>query len=236
MGGDGGVLIVDDHRLLAQAVAAALGDRGIPADVAEGPLHPDALAAVAPGTVVVLDLVLGAWGDGGALVAPLCAQGARVVVVTGSADVVAMADALRDGALAVLDKAQPFEDLVDAVVAVRDGASVDDQARRQSILRAADERRATEQAASRVLGRLTPRETEVLDHLCRGRSADEIARLDHVALTTVRAQIRAVFAKLGVRTQLQAVARAHYLRRRAGLYRRRPATSSGTRPDPVRQS
>lgn len=218
MDGDG-VLIVDDHRLLAQALAAALGDRGIRAEVPDLGCLPDVVAGVTPGTVVLLDLVLDGGRDGGALVTPLRERGARVLVVTGSGDVVRMAQALRNGAVAVLEKGQPFDALVDAVAAVRRGACVGDPARRQAILRAADERRAEQESAARVLGRLTPRESAVLDDLCRGRSPEEIARADQVALSTVRAQIRAVFAKLGVRSQLQAVARAHALR---GRIARRP--------------
>ena len=99
---------------------------------------------------------------------------------------------------------------------------------RQAILRAADRRHAEEADAERVLGRLTPRESDVLDHLRRGHSAEEIARADHVALSTVRAQIRSVLAKLGVRSQLQAVARANALTRRLGP-RRHPAPAKPTR-------
>jgi DNA-binding NarL/FixJ family response regulator len=55
---------------------------------------------------------------------------------------------------------------------------------------------------------LTPREAGVLCALADGLSAEEIARHHHVALTTVRSQIRSVLQKLGVRTQLAAVAAA----------------------------
>lgn len=225
------VLIVDDHRLLAQALGAALGDLGVPARVADLARLPELPDEVGPGEVVVLDLVLRTPDgvvDGGDLVAPLRARGARVVVLTGSGNVLAMARALRDGAHTVVEKQQRFEDLVDAVVAARDGAVPPDVAHHQAILRAADRRHAEEADAERVLGRLTPRESEVLDHLRRGHSAEEIARADHVALSTVRAQIRSVLAKLDVRSQLQAVARANALTRRLGS-RRRPWPAKAAR-------
>ena len=56
--------------------------------------------------------------------------------------------------------------------------------------------------------RLTPREREVLAHLCQGHRAARIARLESVALSTIRAHIRSVLQKLGVNSQLQAVALA----------------------------
>ena len=42
-----------------------------------------------------------------------------------------------------------------------------------------------------------------------GRAATEIAEESFVSLSTVRSQIRAVLAKLGVHSQLAAVAMAH---------------------------
>ena len=57
--------------------------------------------------------------------------------------------------------------------------------------------------------RLTPRERRVLGGLAEGLSADEIATSHYVSLTTVRSQIRGVLCKLGVRSQLAAVAHAN---------------------------
>ena len=48
----------------------------------------------------------------------------------------------------------------------------------------------------------------MLGALIDGLSAEEIAEAHFVALTTVRSQIRAVLQKLGVRSQLAAVALA----------------------------
>ena len=49
----------------------------------------------------------------------------------------------------------------------------------------------------------------MLAALVDGLSAEEIAETQYVALTTVRSQIRAVLQKLGVRSQLAAVAHAN---------------------------
>jgi DNA-binding NarL/FixJ family response regulator len=67
--------------------------------------------------------------------------------------------------------------------------------------------------------RLTMREREVLAALVDGLSAEEIAETQFVALTTVRSQIRSVLQKLGVRSQLAAVAHAN----RVGWKPDRPA-------------
>ena len=57
--------------------------------------------------------------------------------------------------------------------------------------------------------RLTTRESPVLSALIDGLSGEEIAEAHFVALTTVRSQIRSLLQKLGVRSQLAAVAHAN---------------------------
>lgn len=210
-----GVLIFEDHALLAHALAAALADHGLTAQVVP-PANATARAAdVEAGTVVVLDLALGDGRDGSHLVAPLRARGAHVLVVTGGTDVEAMARALEAGAVDVLSKCRPFGTLLDAVRALQAGCYVPDTCTRQEILRRAAQERSDRARAQDVLDRLTPREHAVLDALSRGHDARRIAAEAGVALTTVRAQIRAILSKLGVCSQLQAVALAQELHRRA---------------------
>lgn len=233
MAGDG-VLIVEDHRLLAQAVAMALTDRGLQVRLADPTALDEAVATVEEGTLVLLDLRLGGGRDGGRAIAPFVRRGARVVVVTGTSDPIALARALEAGALTIVAKQQPFADLVDAVLAVRAGDVPAVDPRYHDVVQVARARRAEQDAARAVLARLSERETEVLDQLCDGRSAQEIAAAAGVSLTTVRAQIRAVLAKLDVRSQLQAVARAHELRRRAAGRRPRPERDPAGREDQPR--
>ena len=223
MAGDG-ILIVEDHRLLAQVVAAALAEHGITATVVDPDQLPTLIETVPTGTLVLLDLRLGDGREGGPAVGPMAARGAQVVVVTGTHDPVPLAQAYEDGAIAVLDKRQPFDDLLATIIAIQTGAGPQDDTTRRRILAAAAARRATREPAEHALDRLSQRETEVLDELCRGRSAQDIATTAGVALTTVRAQIRSVLTKLGVSSQLQAVALAHEVRRPSSAQpaRRRP--------------
>lgn len=59
---------------------------------------------------------------------------------------------------------------------------------------------------------LTEREQVVLAELIEGHCAEEIANAAYVSISTVRSQIKAILQKLGVKSQLAAVAQA----RRAG--------------------
>ena len=205
------VLVVEDHLLLSQLLVAALQERGY--DAALPPAAPpgDVLAVAGPGTLVLLDLHLGEGRDGSRLVAPLRAAGARVLVLTGSHDLLAVARALEAGAVDVLHKSLPFDELVDAVAAAVTSGQPHDPASHHRMVHAARTRSARRSDAQAVLDRLTRRERDVLDLLVAGVPAEEIAAGAGVSLTTVRSQIGAVLTKLGVHNQLAAVARARTL-------------------------
>jgi two-component system nitrate/nitrite response regulator NarL len=57
--------------------------------------------------------------------------------------------------------------------------------------------------------RLTRREQEVLSALMRGAKARDICVQSYVSMPTVRSQIRSILMKLGVTSQLAAVALAY---------------------------
>ncbi len=63
-----------------------------------------------------------------------------------------------------------------------------------------------------LFARLTEREQFVLSELMEGHGAEDIAKAAFVSISTVRSQIKAILQKLGVNSQLAAVAMA----RRAG--------------------
>jgi DNA-binding CsgD family transcriptional regulator len=59
-----------------------------------------------------------------------------------------------------------------------------------------------------LLGALSPKEQEVLQHLSSGYSYAETAKLMGVALSTVQHHIRNLYRKLDVRSQTQAISKA----------------------------
>lgn len=205
------ILLVEDHDLLAQTLSMALEAEGYRVEVSalrslDGVV---AEAAAQRPDVVLLDLDLGgAVGDGLGLIEPLTRGGARVLVVTGSHEGHRHGMCLEQRAVAVLDKTVSFERLVGAVVKVVEGGDPMDPARRHALLA---ELRAWRSAGTRRLEpfeRLTPRERQVLGCLLEGTSAEAIARSWVVSEATVRTQIRGVLTKLGVSSQLSAVAAA----------------------------
>lgn len=209
------MLLVDDHALFAQAVQIGLRAAGVPARRVEPRSAEEIVAACGAATpaTVLLDLRLGTGADGVAidgleLVGPLVAAGCRVVVVTGETGDPVWGTALEAGAATVLPKDTDLDALVQAVTAVRSGQPVLDEGRRQDLLAAARRARAADEARLAPFRALSPKEDQVLHAMAAGLAAAEIAAAGYVSEATVRTQIRAVLTKLGVSSQLQAVALA----------------------------
>jgi DNA-binding NarL/FixJ family response regulator len=211
------LLLVEDHALLTQTMGAALRAEGF--DVESPPeLSADAVLAHADAVrpdVVLLDLELGSGVSGVPVIRPLCEQGFEVVVVTGSGDRRVLGECLEAGASGIFLKSRPFAELVDAIMIAMGHGPVTPAAARQQLLRELREGRAADQATAEPFERLTPRERDVLQLLADGMSAEKIAAELFVSLSTVRSQVRAILMKLGVNSQLEAVAMA----RRAGWSR-----------------
>lgn len=205
------VLIVEDHELLAGTMAMALRQRGIQVHAAAGP-SPAAVVGLARGlapVLVLLDLDLGpTLGSGLDLIGPLVEAGARVVMVTGVADRARLGACLEAGAVGVVSKAAEFAVLVDTVQRAIDGAPLMGDEERHALLATARDRRRADQNRLAPFGTLSPKEQAVLVHLLAGESAETIAEKSYVSLATVRSHIRAILLKLGVNSQLAAVALA----------------------------
>ena len=206
------VLVVDDHHLVATSLVLGLRAEGVAARH-EAPTGAAAvLTAAGPGPgLALLDLDLGRDEqrrpiDGVALVAPLRAAGWRVLVLSGSTDRTRIGAALAEGAVAAVPKAAPFPQLLAAVRATIAGREVMPAARRRELVELHARRRDEDAELTGRLGRLTPREREVLAHLAAGRRAQAVADAFVVSLATVRTQIRSIFAKLEVSSQIEAVA------------------------------
>ncbi len=205
------VLIVEDHALLAQSLAVALQADGLEVERCtdmDGELILAHARDFAP-AVVLLDLdVGGPLGHSLSLIAPLQALGARVVMLTGVTDKVRLAECIEAGAIGLVSKAEPFERLLDGVrEAVELGTLLSPGQRDQLLEELRRQRREDRERVARF-STLTTREQQVLAALTDGKSAEAIAVEWVVSIATVRSQIRSLLQKLGVNSQLAAVALA----------------------------
>jgi two-component system nitrate/nitrite response regulator NarL len=207
------VLIVEDHVLLSTTLSMALRGHGIESRRCDG-ATPEAVrvaaSGVAPGVALVdVDLGSGPNGEprsGIDLVPVLVGDGWRVVVMTGSAPEAEIAKAVTAGAVGWVHKTAPFPELLTTVLDAVAGRPLMAESERQRLAQVHHVEQARDRARRAGLDLLTAREREVLDGLVAGKRAAAIAEESVVSLATVRAQIRAILAKLGVSSQLEAVA------------------------------
>jgi DNA-binding NarL/FixJ family response regulator len=205
------LLILEDHELLSGTLALALRQRGLHVEAMNGPSREAVLervAALAP-VLVLLDLDLGpALGNGVELVRPLVEAGARVVIMSGDTSRPRLGACVEAGASGIVPKASRFDELVEAVQRSAEGRDLLPESERQSLLAELRESRRAGQRRLAPFHSLTPREQAVLARLMAGESAEAIAEHSYVSLATVRSQIRGILTKLGVNSQLAAVALA----------------------------
>lgn len=206
------VLIVDDHILLAQSLCQILIDEELAVSVSVASTGDELMAEVseaADRTLVLLDLSLSEeLGNGLQLIPDLLAAGAVVVVLTGSTDAVTLGECFEAGAVGIIDKALPVERVVALVHTSLSGKPLDTNRRHDLLtdMRLARQRKYAAQAPFRAL---TNKECLVLEYLGDGLNAQEIAQAMFVSLSTVRTHVQSVLLKLGVHSQLAAVAMAH---------------------------
>lgn len=226
----GRVLIVDDHGLLATGLQLALSSRGWEVETNCGPTAPEVIdhAQRFHPHCVLLDLNLGSAVSGIDLVRPLSSTGVRVVMLTGERRHMILAECVEAGAAGWIGKGALIEELDSALNHVLSEGSLLGRVARAALLDELRRERSRALRAQATFERLTRREALVLSALIDGLSAEEIAATQFVALATVRSQIRSVLQKLGVRSQLAAVALASPHREllpqefREGRDRRRP--------------
>lgn len=204
-----GVAIFEDHVLIAETLALSLRRRGVNADVVTGaaiacvPANPSPFAD----QLVLLDLDLGE-ADGSDLIGPLTDAGARVVVLSGVDDPVRLGEALERGAEGVLRKSQPAELTIQTVLNCMAGQLAMAPIVREELLHDLETRRTSKSHELDPFEQLTASEADVLGSLMEGLAAADIAERRGVSVKTVHTQVGAVLSKLGVHSQLAAVALA----------------------------
>lgn len=204
------VVIVEDHALLAETLRLGLHARGIDTDVlAAQPLDQLTAALLEGGPMLVLlDLDLGEFKDSTPIIVPLVASGIRVLVVSGTPDRERIAAAFEAGAVGYCAKRDGFDELMTKTERALGSDMLLDPELRLALTAEVSAGRARRAAALAPFAQLTEREQATLHSLCHGASVTTIAAEWVVSEATVRSHVRAVLMKLGVSSQLAAVALA----------------------------
>jgi two-component system, NarL family, response regulator DevR len=210
------VLIVEDHRLMAEGLASLLGEE--PELVVAGTAGSVKQAIEAARTlqpqVVLMDFRL-PDGTGAEATERIRKEQPEVAVLFLSADVSddAMMLAVDAGACGYVSKAASAEELTNAIKRAGEGEFLLPAATMSRLLARQRETRRSQAEREKLVEELTLREHEVLRMMATGLDNYDIADKLGIGYGTVRSHVRGVLEKLGARSRLQAVA----LARESGL-------------------
>lgn len=205
------VLIVEDHKLVAEGLSALLVAAGDISVVGTAHNVADAVRLVAETNpdVVLMDSHL-PDGSGAAAAARIRDQRLRLPILFLSADSSesAMIAAVRAGACGYLPKSQASADVVTAVRRAAEGEMLIPAAQLATLLARAHEMARDEAERRRLLEALTPREKEILGLMAEGLDNRAIAAELGIGFTTVRGHVQSILEKLDSHSKLEALAHA----------------------------
>lgn len=203
------VVIVEDHAMVAEGLAAALAaDPALQVVGTAGTLRAGvAMVDDVRPDVVLMDLLL-PDGDGAAATQEILRVNpqTRVVLITSASGDDIIGRAIEAGCSGLLSKTEPVANVRSAIHRAGAGEAVfvaEDLLGLVGRLRSPRE----------PVAALTEREQEVLEMLAQGSTTQSIAAALVLSLHTVRNHVRNVLAKLGAHSRLEAVS----LALRAGL-------------------
>ncbi len=209
------VAVTSDQSLVAEAISAALRDRGFgtlvlrwpPALRGGGGDRGRARSTAAENVDVALmvsdlnrpERMRGALQVLGRVSAPW-------VVLTGSQRSPFWGALLENGAHVVAPASTTLTGVVDLLGAVARGQPAMRETERRELTAEWHSLRAQQEDLAARVASMSPRETQVLEFLHAGTPVREIAEALDVSEATVRSQVKRVLRKLDVRSQLAAVA------------------------------
>jgi DNA-binding NarL/FixJ family response regulator len=201
------VLIVEDHQVVAEGLAALINDQkdmkvvGQAGTVAES----IGLAAELKPDLVLVDFRLtdGTGADAATAIRQLRPETKLIFLTREDSDAARFA-ALEAGASGFIHKSRAAQEVVDAIRTVADGGNLFTP---RGIAQLLYSRREVEAQ----LEKLTAREKEVLRLMAEGIASRDIASKLGISYTTVRTHIRSLGSKLGVHSKLEAIVKAREL-------------------------
>ena len=204
------VMLVDDHTSFREPLAFMLNREPDLAVVFQAGLLTEAREVLGDvkfeADVAIIDLEL-PDGSGVDFIDELREKSPRTLALVLSAysDRVLLARAIEVGAAGILHKSSRLEKIIDGVRRLRAGEHLLSQQEVIEAVRLISRQRREDREAELIIGKLTPREQEVLQALAEGLNDKEIAGRLYIGIGTVRTHITSILVKLGVQSRLQAL-------------------------------
>jgi DNA-binding NarL/FixJ family response regulator len=164
-----------------------------------------------PDVLVLDDELIGVDGPEALRQAREQGVAAGVLMISDRTDGASVLGALKLGVRGYLDKADGFRGVGAVVRAVAAGERVIDPELEQAAVMALGSFARNAREGSEVRATLTPREHEILVMVSTGSTMQQVARRLEISPRTVETHVAKLYRKLGVRTRVQAVARAAQL-------------------------
>jgi DNA-binding NarL/FixJ family response regulator len=203
------VLVVDDHRLFAEAIAVILLEQAGTHGVFTADCLPDAdhLFRTEKPNLLIVDVHLpDASGIEFVKTALEQDDSLRALIISGDPDPSIVVEALRSGAQGFVRKVGGTEELIEAVRTVERGETFLSPALLAPVIGELLSRQRTRTDAELKLATLSSRERQVLECLVEGLDRAAIAERLFISMNTVRTHAQNVFAKLQVHSSIEAVA------------------------------
>lgn len=203
------VVLAHPARLFTEALAAHLDQAGVaPVHCANDLVATTRRLMTSPARLTLAALELSPNGVSSLVTTLLEAGSADVIVLAPEVREPDLLAALEAGALGYVSREESLDRLVYDIRGALTGQACLPRDKLAPILRMLIERRRDDEERAERLRRLSRREHEVLTHLGRGMSNDEIASALFLSRATVRTHVQNILTKLGVHSRLEAISLA----------------------------
>lgn len=201
------VVLVDDHKLVRQAVKRALVDNGfdVVGEAGDGEEGVRLVSELNP-DIVMLDITMPVM-DGLAALKIIKSNNpeSRVVMLTMHGEANVVNQAINSGATAFMTKDAPMAEVVEVVKKVAEGELISPSIAQQMLDTGSALEPNEDQVADADTGLLTKRETEILQLIADGRSTNDVASDLFISVKTVKNHLASIYEKLDARDRTQAV-------------------------------
>jgi two-component system nitrate/nitrite response regulator NarL len=195
------IVVVDPHPIFRQGVIRTIARSQCMECVGEGTTVEDArqLADEQHPDILILDIAI---EKGRTVVTEIVKRGIKCVALTTLDDVLTVSSVLASGANGYILKGVSGLELIGALKTINDGAPY---VTAELAARLLIGKTLLPQRVAKVQGALSYREQQLLDHITKGYTNQEIANKLGLTVGTTKVYLTQLFKKMHVRNRLQAV-------------------------------